>query len=265
MVTERWVVAAHPDDELLGLGQLVRDRKLACVLYPSSSWNVARRKEALALAQQSEYRVEFNLKTLDSAPRGAQVFVPSPLDTHPDHQRVLSEVAPLLAARRDFEVREYKVGGGAPYSEAVTDEHFDWKVRTFRLFYESQVDVLTDPSFFLFEGSAQLGPADLFVTFDEVGFHAWPDAPDVVGYLKHPHRHLFRVRLGLLGLYCQDREEEFHLVQAWARTRFKEIVQDGGSCEVMARALALQARARFGCSCEAEVWEDQECGARVRV
>jgi len=262
---ERWVVAPHPDDELLGLGAMFRDRSVAHVVYPSRSpENALRREEAAAFCKYAQCLPHFDLMALVDAPRGAQVFVPSPNDRHPEHQQTLSDVATILVTRPDFEVREYAVGGGQPYTETVTDAVFAWKHLTFECYYPSQRAVLIDPSFFLFEGHALLGVPSITVTFEMEGFHAWAEAPREVAYLANVHRHMFGVRLTLLGLYREDREQEFHLVKRWAEKHFKDMV-GGSSCEVMARRLAMAGRARYAVPCEVEVWEDGECGAKVRV
>jgi hypothetical protein len=262
---ERWIVAAHPDDELLGLGGLIRDRTITKVIYADTPLSALRFGEAEELGRLFDFEVTLGTMALTEAPRGVQVFVHSPLDTHPDHQAVLSDVATILAVREDFEVREYKVGGGAPYTEAVSDALVDWKMKVFARVYRSQAKMLRDPKFFLFEGHALLGTADITVTFSVAGFHQWKEAPAEVSYLRARHRHLFNVRLSLVGLYRQDRQEEFHLVQEWAQNHFEHVVKAGGSCETMARRMALLGRARYAVPCEVEVWEDNECGGRVRI
>jgi len=34
--------------------------------------------------------------------------------------------------------------------------------------------------------------------FAVVGYHSWPQAPDVVAYLRYPHRHVFGFRVKLV-------------------------------------------------------------------
>ena len=44
------------------------------------------------------------------------------------------------------------------------------------------------------------------------GIHCYPDAPQTVSYLKHPHRHLFKVE-AKIGVNHNDRELEFICVK----------------------------------------------------
>lgn len=52
----------------------------------------------------------------------------------------------------------------------------------------------------------------VFVTFDFVGFHRWPDAPLEVEYLRDRHRHLFKCRVDI-AVESQDRQIEYHMLK----------------------------------------------------
>tara|TARA_R100000781_G_C4070230_1_gene124213 strand:+ start:53 stop:442 length:390 start_codon:yes stop_codon:yes gene_type:complete len=52
----------------------------------------------------------------------------------------------------------------------------------------------------------------IILVFDIEGHHSWKDAPDSVGFLKHNHRHLFRIRIGMKVSH-NDREKEIFLQQ----------------------------------------------------
>jgi len=110
--------------------------------------------------------------------------------------------------------------------------------------------------------------ADISITvsFSELGFHCWPDAPEEVAYLRERHRHKFGVELELKQLPHGDRAFEFHLVQAWAQPKFREILDSGAaskSCEDMASRLATAALAKYETAVTARVSEDGECWATV--
>ena len=52
----------------------------------------------------------------------------------------------------------------------------------------------------------------VYCTFDFEGFHAWPEAPDEVAFLRTPHRHQFHVRAEVEVAH-QDRHVEFILLK----------------------------------------------------
>lgn len=96
--------------------------------------------------------------------------------------------------------------------------------------------------------------------------HCYPDAPDVVGYLKHPHRHLFHVTVWLQQLH-EDREVEFvqlkHRIDDIVETEVKSM-DSRKSCEMMADALFQSLVSVYpGRECRIEILEDGECGAVV--
>lgn len=97
--------------------------------------------------------------------------------------------------------------------------------------------------------------------------HAWPEAPIVVAWLRHPHRHLFHVEVHF-SVSHDDREKEFFMLQ---RELEKYIVAAGWrdgelgsmSCEMLAGDVLLAFRS-YG-AFAAMVSEDDENGAWVRV
>jgi len=109
----------------------------------------------------------------------------------------------------------------------------------------------------------------IMVTFSEVGFHEWPEAPPETLYLASEHRHRFdfRVEARVQG---DDREVEFHcLLQAIKLAMVHAFIRDDAgykfgmrSCEHIAVDLKARIAADFAISA-IEVWEDGECGARV--
>ena len=54
----------------------------------------------------------------------------------------------------------------------------------------------------------------IWVTFSKTGMHRYPEAPEDVSYLRHPHRHKFLFK-ATVTVEHDDREIEFHQMQAW--------------------------------------------------
>lgn len=109
----------------------------------------------------------------------------------------------------------------------------------------------------------------IHVTFSMEGFHFWKEAPASVGYLRHEHRHLFKVKIST-EVTQPNRELEFHLVRRWALPQFKAILEqariNGASCEQMAESLVDKILDKYGeRSVIVEVWEDDEHGGSFCV
>ncbi len=111
--------------------------------------------------------------------------------------------------------------------------------------------------------------ATIFVRFDQVGFHCWPDAPSHRAYLRATHRHLFAVEVQT-RVDHDERDIEFHDLRDEAAALFRGLSvskQDFGpqSCETLARRLATQLADRYERAVTVSVAEDGECGASVEV
>jgi hypothetical protein len=113
--------------------------------------------------------------------------------------------------------------------------------------------------------------ASIFVTFTEVGFHRWDNAPAHRAYLRSDHRHVFHVRVEM-AVSHDDREVEFHDLIDRARAEFRSCsamdsndIGDYGpqSCEMMARTVAELLSFRFTRPVQVGVSEDGEVGAMV--
>lgn len=119
--------------------------------------------------------------------------------------------------------------------------------------------------------SGSLGcKARVLVVVRVAGLHNWPEAPAAPGgYLRHPHRHLFTVRVEWPVTHS-DRDVEFHTAQRWVLRALgcgdaTFVLEFGAkSCEMIARhvleRLIADGHPR---PMAAEVWEDDENGARV--
>lgn len=99
----------------------------------------------------------------------------------------------------------------------------------------------------------------VWITTQFEGFHRWAAAPDDVGFLRHFHRHLFKVRAGI-AVTGQDREVEFFQFKARvdkSLDRFRGQHFEA-SCEMIAQHVLETTGANF-----VEVSEDGENGAYV--
>lgn len=112
------------------------------------------------------------------------------------------------------------------------------------------------------------------------GTHNWPEASQYAGpqvaFLEHPHRHTFYVNVELL-VTESDREVEFYIFQGQVNkiiailyqstTDQNQLVYELGrrSCETIAEELIEGLRNMFNHqgTLAAEVWEDNEVGARI--
>ena len=116
----------------------------------------------------------------------------------------------------------------------------------------------------------------IWVTFDKVGFHKYPDAPDEVAYLRDRHRHVFKFRV-TVEVTHNDREIEFHMLKNWLMSLYdsKALEVDYKSCEMLAEDLLSKISSKYGVlagtgnnavrEMSVEVSEDGECGAIVKV
>lgn len=112
---------------------------------------------------------------------------------------------------------------------------------------------------------------EIIVTVREHGTHYWPDAPDKVAYLRHPHRHEFIFRVAV-AVEHDDRDTEFHMLQGMVKESLEEryewessgLVFGPRSCETIARDLGVDlAHIKALRVTSVEVWEDGENGGRV--
>lgn len=112
----------------------------------------------------------------------------------------------------------------------------------------------------------------IWVTFDMVGFHRYPDAPDAVAYLRDRHRHVFKFKVAVSVIH-HDRDIEFHMFKMWLTGLYedKTLEVDYKSCEMLASELLVKIDYQYGLikDCvtrryiSVEVSEDGECGAVV--
>jgi len=96
-----------------------------------------------------------------------------------------------------------------------------------------------------------------------VAFHCWPEAPDVVAFLRNKHRHEFWVEVELYVEHT-NRDLEFFIckdyIDSYISNYFTEQYLENMSCEGMATALLVQLKLPVK---SVSVFEDGENGAKV--
>jgi len=98
------------------------------------------------------------------------------------------------------------------------------------------------------------------------GFHRWEDAPEEVSFLRHRHRHIFKVSVEI-DVTHDDRELEFFIEQRFLKNLFNETQEcDGKSCEMLCKYILdeFNKRYEFKRSITIEVSEDGENSGIVR-
>ena len=103
----------------------------------------------------------------------------------------------------------------------------------------------------------------IWVTFQKEGIHKYPDAPEGVEFLRHPHRHIFHFRVDL-EVFHDDRDVEFILFKRELENLYEESILelDYMSCEMLADALAGYIQQEYpGRDLKVSVSEDNENGA----
>jgi len=106
----------------------------------------------------------------------------------------------------------------------------------------------------------------IWVTFDKHGIHCYPNAPEEVKYLRDPHRHLFKFKVGI-SVYHDEREIEFHMLQNEITSWYDSGVLEFNfrSCESLAGDLLTKLKTAYPDRpyYSVEVSEDGECGAEL--
>lgn len=93
--------------------------------------------------------------------------------------------------------------------------------------------------------------------------HNWPEAPDAVGFLRHPHRHVFKV-VATANVEYNDRDIEFitlkQKLQGFCNNNYADQWLGRKSCEDIAQELLEQ----FPELSSVTISEDGENGATLR-
>ena len=100
-----------------------------------------------------------------------------------------------------------------------------------------------------------------------MGIHQWSDAPDEVSFLRHPHRHIFHIKVEL-PVYHDDRELEYFMVTGIINNMIGNLTSawlKNKSCEHIAKIICNQLCIYYKRNCSVEVTEDNENGSRVVI
>lgn len=103
------------------------------------------------------------------------------------------------------------------------------------------------------------------------GIHNWIKAEEVIGkevsFLKHPHRHIFVIEMGIsvkdsdreVEIFCKELEVKKYLYNKYSN-EYETLAFGGMSCEMIAEELLTEFNANW-----VEVREDGFGGARVEI
>lgn len=108
----------------------------------------------------------------------------------------------------------------------------------------------------------------IFINTSFEGIHCYPDAPDQVSFLRHPHRHMFYVYVEM-DVKHDDREVEFIMLKRFVNNYIsnKDMQKESLSCEMMCNDIIdeLKKDENYGPlrTYKVIISEDQENGAIV--
>jgi hypothetical protein len=108
-----------------------------------------------------------------------------------------------------------------------------------------------------------LARKSIWVTFQKEGIHHYPDAPEGVEFLKHPHRHIFHFKVDI-EVFHDDRDIEFILFKRELESLYTDgtLQLDHKSCEMLADDLATYIQEKYpNRDLKIDVSEDGENGA----
>jgi hypothetical protein len=101
----------------------------------------------------------------------------------------------------------------------------------------------------------------IWITTSLEGFHAYPDAPEEVSFLRNRHRHMFHFRI-YIQVFHDDREIEFFMFKRDVENMIKVISINDKSCEMISDELHYAIQAKYPKrSMTIEVSEDLENGS----
>ena len=106
----------------------------------------------------------------------------------------------------------------------------------------------------------------IWVTFQKEGIHNYPDAPEEVGFLKLPHRHMFHFKIQV-EVFDNDRDIEFIIFKRWLENLYKDdVVQlNNKSCEMISDDLAKVIKDKYPQrELIINVSEDKENGCEIQ-
>lgn len=286
------VLAPHVDDEVIGCYRFLRDNSVAVVVYFYEIDEV-RREEAIRAAQVFRFTPIFLCDYLveeweangtfantvlevayeafkerkDTVSSGVMendviIGIPNIADMHPDHKRVNNEFRRVRPS-----TFFYSVDMNVPLVVLSTPDLKEKHGLLMDLYPSQSVLWSTDSKYFLFESNLLtdlITSIQIKTTFE--GVHCYPNAPEGVEFLRHPHRHVFHVSVDLQVKH-DDRDVEFILFKREIDQLISMHPSDyqHRSCEMIARSLLEYVVSTYkGRNCTVSVSEDGENGATVQ-
>lgn len=148
------IVAPHPDDEIIGAYEILKNDKNKITIIYGSETEANRREEAIKLREQfSNINAQLFQTTIPQPflQKTSRFFFPDPhFEIHPDH-RLWGFLGEQLA-RQGFDVIFYSVIMSAPYIHRLGDKAKE-KEELLNKVYPSQSDLWKyDKKYILFEG-----------------------------------------------------------------------------------------------------------------
>lgn len=110
------------------------------------------------------------------------------------------------------------------------------------------------------------------ITFEVIGFHLYPDAPDDVNFLRHKHRHKFVIKV-FCTVNHSNRALEFFQMQKILKSYLHRkyhnrdadaCIFESMSCEMIAEDILSAHRTAYQ-AYRVEVWEDGENGGIAQL
>lgn len=103
----------------------------------------------------------------------------------------------------------------------------------------------------------------IYVKFQREGIHCYPDAPEGVEFLAHPHRHMFHFKVDV-EVFHDDRDLEFILFKRELEDLYGKgtLELDYKSCEMLSEDLYdYVSKAYPGRDIKIDISEDNENGS----
>ena len=96
------------------------------------------------------------------------------------------------------------------------------------------------------------------------GIHKYPDAPKSVSFLRHPHRHIFHLKI-YIEQFHNDRDVEFIIFKRFVNKIIKdEDFPKSASCEMMSDFIYEEIIKKYPeRKIKIEIFEDQENGSQI--
>jgi len=104
----------------------------------------------------------------------------------------------------------------------------------------------------------------IWVTAECEGFHSYEKAPSEVEFLKHRHRHIFKVKVWI-EIFHDDRELEFIMFKRFVEQQIKAIFfKFDGSCEQYSDVLYKEIEDKYSKrDIKISISEDGENGSEI--